>query len=87
MYIEHWSHEEIEHYRKNPNLLFSKVNELRSRVIMELVVQLIRRMASIFKYQGRKSLKSSNDKFCRQGFVVGPTGQDIHTTDGGLHEL
>jgi len=25
---------------------------------MELVVQLIRRMASIFKYQGRKSLKS-----------------------------
>ena len=34
MYVEQWSHEEIEHYRENPNLLFSKVNELRSRVIL-----------------------------------------------------
>jgi len=37
MYIENWSHEEIEQYGENPNLLFSKTNELCSRVILELL--------------------------------------------------
>ena len=50
MYRECWSHEEIEQYRENPNLLFSKTNEQRSRVIRELLVRLIRRMTSIVKY-------------------------------------
>jgi hypothetical protein len=52
MYRECWSHEEIEQYRENPNLLFSKTYELRSRVIRELLARLIRRMASILKCQG-----------------------------------
>jgi len=53
MHVEHWSHEEIVTYRNNANLLFSKVNELRSRVIRELLVRLIKRMTSVLKYQGR----------------------------------
>ena len=36
MHVEHWSHEEIVTYRNNANLLFSKVNELRSRGRLEL---------------------------------------------------
>lgn len=47
MYRESWSHEEIEQYCKNSNLLFCKTNELRSKVIRELFVRLIRRMISI----------------------------------------
>jgi len=42
MYVEQWSHEEIVTYCNNANLLFSKVNELRSRVIRELLVRLIK---------------------------------------------
>ena len=53
MYVEQWSHEEIVTYCNNANLLFSKVNELRSRVIRELLVRLIRRATSVMKYQGR----------------------------------
>lgn len=53
MYVEHWTHEEIETYCNNHNLLISKANELRNKVIRELSVQLIRRMTSILKYQGR----------------------------------
>ena len=47
MYRERWSHEEIEQYCENSNLLFSKTNELRSKVIRELLVRLIRRMMSV----------------------------------------
>ncbi len=53
MYVEHWSHEEIVTYCNNANLLFSKVNELRSRVIRELLVRLIRRATSVLKDQVR----------------------------------
>ena len=53
MYVEHWTHEEIETYRNNHNLLISKANELRNKVVRELSVQLIRRMTSILKYRGR----------------------------------
>jgi hypothetical protein len=53
MYVEQWSHEEIVTYCNNANLLFSKANELRSRVIRELFVRFIRRMTSLLKYQGR----------------------------------
>jgi hypothetical protein len=53
MYVEQWSHEEIVTYCNNANLLFSKVNELRSRVIRELLVRLIRRATSVLKDQGR----------------------------------
>ena len=53
MYVEQWTHEEIETYCNNHNLLISKANELRNKVIRELSVQLIRRMTSILKYQGR----------------------------------
>ena len=53
MYVEQWSHEEVVTYCNNANLLFSKVNELRSRVIRELLVRLIRRTTSVMKCQGR----------------------------------
>ena len=52
MYVEHWTHEEIETYRNNHNLLISKANELRNKVVRELSVRLIRRMTSILKCQG-----------------------------------
>jgi len=53
MHVEQWSHEEIVTYSNNANLLYSKANELRSRVIRELLFRGIRRMTSVLKYQGR----------------------------------
>lgn len=47
MYVERWSHEEIETYRNNTNLLFSRANELRSKVIHEWFIQIINRIRSI----------------------------------------
>ena len=59
MYVEQWSHEEIVTYCNNANLLFSKANELRIRVIRELLVRLIRRTTSVLKHQGRSTTNSS----------------------------
>jgi hypothetical protein len=67
MYVEQWSQEEIEQYCENPNLLISKTNELRSRVIRELLVRLIRRMTSVLKYQGIKTTNISNDSIATKG--------------------
>jgi hypothetical protein len=47
MYRESWSHEEIEKYCENSNLLFSKTNEFRSKVIREFLVRLTRRIISV----------------------------------------
>ncbi len=44
MYVEHWTHEEIETYRNNHNLLISRANELRNKVVRDLFVRLISRM-------------------------------------------
>lgn len=49
MYIEHWSREEIEEYCENPNMLISKVNELRSRAIRELITNTFQRITSKLK--------------------------------------
>lgn len=49
MYIEYWSREEIEVYCENPNLLIAKVNELRSRVIRDLLVQAGNRITLMLK--------------------------------------
>ena len=49
MSVEHWSHEEIETYCYNTNLLVSRANELRSKVVHEWFVRLINRISSIME--------------------------------------
>ena len=67
MYVEQWSHEEIVTYCNNANLLFSKANELRSRVIRELFVRFIRRMTSVLKHQGSSTTNSSKINIATRG--------------------
>lgn len=67
MYVEQWSHEEIEQFRGNQNLLFSKTNELRSKVILELLARMTRRMTAILQHQGRKTTASNKDKLSIKG--------------------
>lgn len=49
MYTEYWSREEIEIYCDNPNLLIAKANELRSKIIRDLIVQAINRIRIMLK--------------------------------------
>ena len=49
MPIECWSHEEIEEFYENPNLLIAKANELRSQVIHDLFFRAVNRVAMLLK--------------------------------------
>lgn len=49
MYIEYWSREEIETYCENPNLLIAKANELRRKILCDLLVQVVCRITAKFK--------------------------------------
>ena len=49
MYIEYWSREEIEAYCENPNLLIAKANELRRKILLDLLVQAASRVTAALK--------------------------------------
>lgn len=49
MYIEYWSREEIEAYCENPNLLIAKANELRRKILRDLLVQAASKVAATLK--------------------------------------
>jgi len=46
MKVEKWSQEEIEDYRNNINLLYSKANELRNQAIRDFFTQINSHIAS-----------------------------------------
>ena len=49
MPIECWSHEEIEEFYENPNLLIAKAHELRNKVIRDLFFRAGNRVAMMLK--------------------------------------
>lgn len=54
MQIDYWTREEIKAYREDPNLLFSKVNELRYQVLSQLLRQLRDKIVSSLHSADRK---------------------------------
>lgn len=48
MHIEYWSQEEIKIYCENPNLLMSRVNDMRYQVLCEILGWIKNRIKAIF---------------------------------------
>lgn len=49
MAVEYWSQEELEEYHKNPNIFIQRANEMRARMICDLLLRLKNRIMSFFK--------------------------------------
>ena len=47
MAVESWSREELEEYYENPNLLIARANAYRSKMIVETLLRIRTRIASL----------------------------------------
>ena len=62
MNVENLSHDEMEMYYKNPDLLTAHAKKIRTKLIVELITGFTGRISSIFKYWRRKGLPVLKNK-------------------------
>ena len=61
MHIEYWSREEIGAYCEHPNLLIAKANELRRKILLDLLVQAARNIAAALKQLAGSQYRGSSN--------------------------
>ena len=62
MNVENLSHDKMEMYFNNPDLLTAHAKEIRTKLLIELITGFTRRISSTFKYWRRKGLPVLKNK-------------------------